>query len=142
MLHMPSTVLALTPEIFWLVCTCALTGLLWVPYVANRFKELGPPGWGWFPLPDPPPKARWADRAARAHLNAVENLVVFAPLVLAVQIATASTAATAMACQVYFWARLAHYAICVAGLPIVPRTLAFLMGVGAQGVLAAALLVR
>lgn len=139
---MPSIAPALPPEIYWLACTCALTGLLWVPYVANRFKELGPPGWGWFPLPDPPPRARWADRAARAHLNAVENLVVFAPLALAVHSTAASTTATAMACQVYFWARVAHYAISAAGLPIVPRTLAFLTGVGAQAVLAAALLAR
>lgn len=136
--HMPS----LPPELFWLACTCALTGLLWVPYVVNRFKELGPPGWGWFPLPDPPPQARWADRAARGHLNAVENLAVFAPLALAVHGAAAGSPATAMACQVYFWARVAHCAISALGMPIVPRTLAFLAGVAAQGVLAWALLVR
>lgn len=132
----------LAPELFWLTCTCVLTGLLWVPYVANRFSELGPPGWDWFPLPDPPPRARWADRAARAHLNAVENLVVFAPLALAVHSAAASTVATAIACQVYFWARVAHYAVSTLGLPIIPRTLAFLTGVGAQAVLAGALLLR
>jgi hypothetical protein len=73
----------LRPELFWLAATAVMTALLWLPYVANRFRELGPPGWEWFPLPDPPPRARWADRAARAHANAVENLVVFARLVLA-----------------------------------------------------------
>jgi hypothetical protein len=51
-------------------------------------------------------------------------------------------ARTAAACQVYFWARVAHHLVCMLGLPIVPRTLAFLAGVGAQLVLGAALLLR
>lgn len=120
------------PEIVWLTATCVLTGLLWIPYVINRFKELGPPGWNWYPPPDPPPRAAWAERAVRAHMNAVENLVVFAPLVLAVQVSGLNTAATATACQVYFWSRLTHALVCGFGLPIVPRTVAFLVGVGAQ----------
>jgi uncharacterized MAPEG superfamily protein len=125
----------LRPELFWLAATAVMTALLWLPYVANRFRELGPPGWQWFPLPDPPARARWADRAARAHANAVENLVVFAPLVLAVCLAGTTDARTAAASQVYFWARSAHYLVSTFGLPIVPRTLAFLAGVGAQLVL-------
>ena len=122
----------LPPELFWLTICCAMTGLLWVPYVANRFRELGPPGLSWFPPPDPPPRAPWAARAVRAHLNAVENLVVFAPLALAVPLAGLGSPATAMACKIYVLARAAHYGVCVAGMPIVPRTLAFLAGVAAQ----------
>lgn len=125
----------LQPELHWLAATCLMTGLLWVPYVANRFRELGPPGWQWFPPADPAPVAAWAGRAMRAHLNAVENLVVFAPLVLAVHTAGVADTTTAAACQVYFWARAAHYAVSLAGLPIVPRTIAFLAGVGSQLVL-------
>lgn len=120
------------PELYWLAATCVMTGVLWIPYVANRFRELGPPGWNWFPPADPPQIAHWAARAARAHLNAVENLVVFAPLALAVHASGTANAMTATACQIYFWTRLAHYAISVAGLPIIPRTLAFLIGVGAH----------
>jgi uncharacterized MAPEG superfamily protein len=120
------------PELRWLAATCVMTGLLWLPYVANRVRELGPPGWGWFPPPDPPQITRWADRAGRAHGNAVENLVVFAPLVLAVHAAGLANPATAAACQVYFWARLAHYGICVGGVPIAARTAAFLTGAGCQ----------
>lgn len=126
-------------ELFWLTATCALTSLLWVPYVANRFKELGPPGWGWFPRPDPLPRAPWAERTMRAHMNAVENLVVFAPLVLAVDARSLSSALTVAACQVYFWARASHFAIGILGLPIVARTMAFLVGFGAQITLAAIL---
>lgn len=139
---MPAATADLSSELFWLACTCAMTALLWLPYVINRFRELGPPGWDWFPLPDPPPRARWADRAAHAHTNAVENLVVFAPLALAVASAGASSPVTGAACQVYFWARAAHYLVSTAGLPIVPRTVAFLVGVAAQGTLAWSLLAR
>ncbi|MBX3589023.1 MAG: MAPEG family protein [Ramlibacter sp.] len=131
---------AVSAELLWLAATCVTTGLLWVPYVINRFRELGPPGWDWFPAPDPPPRAAWADRAQRAHANAVENLVVFAPLALAVHAGGLSSTATVLACQVYFVARLAHYAISLCGLPIVPRTIAFLAGVGCQLALGAALL--
>ncbi len=128
------------PELFWLAATCLFTGLAWVPYVANRFRELGPPGWQWFPPPDPPARAAWAARAWRAHLNAVENLVVFGALALGVHVAGAGSGATALASEGYFLARVAHYLVCVAGLPIVPRTVAFLVGVACQVVLAAALL--
>ena len=127
-------------EMTWLAATCVMTASMWAPYVANRFKELGPPGWQWFPPADPPPVAAWAARAMRAHMNALENLAVFAPLVLAVHTAGASSAVTAAACQVYFGARAVHYAVCVAGMPIVPRTVAFLFGVAAQLTLGWALL--
>ncbi|MCW5651568.1 MAG: MAPEG family protein [Ramlibacter sp.] len=127
-------------ELLWLAATCLWTGLLWMPYVINRFRELGPPGWDWFPAPDPAPRARWADRAQRAHANAVENLVVFAPLALAVHAGGVSSPFTVLACEVYFAARVAHYTICLCGLPIVPRTLAFLAGVGCQLTLGVALL--
>ncbi len=121
-----------SPELQWLALSAGWCALLWLPYVANRFKELGPPGWAWFPPADPPPRAPWAQRAWRAHLNAVENLVVFAPLVLAVVLAGRQDAGTALAAQLYFWARVGHYAVSIAGLPIVPRTLCFLLGLGAQ----------
>lgn len=127
-------------EIFWLALSAAMTGLLWVPYIINRVRELGLPSLAWFPPPDPPPKAAWAARAVRAHINAVENLVVFAPLALAVPLSGASTPVTITACGVYFFARVAHCLISVLGLPIIPRTLAFLVGVAAQMTLALRLL--
>ncbi|MEJ6002910.1 MAPEG family protein [Paucibacter soli] len=135
-----SVIQSSAPELYWLAATCLLSALLWLPYVVNRFQELGPPGWQWFPAPDPLPRAAWARRTMRAHLNAVENLVVFAPLALGVVIAGLGSPGTAWACRLYFCARVAHYAVCWAGLPIVPRTLCFLAGVAAQLFLAATLL--
>lgn len=131
---------AMTPELYWLALTTAMTGMLWLPYIVDRVVELGLPPTGWFPLPDPPPKAPWAARAVRAHLNAVENLVVFAPLALGVHVAGTGTSFTAAACMVYFFVRLAHYAIGIFGMPIPFRTAAFLAGFLAQMALAARLL--
>jgi uncharacterized MAPEG superfamily protein len=100
---------------------------MWVPYVVGRMtthgvmKAIGAPG------PDYPVDAPWADRARRAHLNAIENLAVFAPLVLVAAIIEISTRVTVLSAQIYVAARLAHYIIYVAGIPVV-RTIAFLAG--------------
>jgi uncharacterized MAPEG superfamily protein len=60
-------------------------------------------------------------------MNAIENLAVFAPLVLVAAIIEVSTKATVLSAQIYVAARLAHYVIYTAGIPVV-RTLAFLIG--------------
>ncbi|MGB0507709.1 MAG: MAPEG family protein, partial [Pikeienuella sp.] len=61
------------------------------------------------------------------HKNAVENLVVFAPLVLAAHIVGTNSEMTATAAMVYFLARLVHYVVYVMAVPVV-RTLAFAVG--------------
>jgi MAPEG family. len=72
----------------------------------------------------------------RAHLNAIENLAVFAPLVLVGAIIDVSTNATALSARIFVVARLAHYVIYAAGIPVL-RTLAFLVGACATLVIAA-----
>jgi uncharacterized MAPEG superfamily protein len=129
----------LTSELFWLVATATMTGLFWIPYIVNRMVEHGLWPAVYNRQPDTRPRAQWAERLMRAQANAVENLVVFAPLALAVQIAGAHTATTASACMVYFFARLAHVIIYTAGIPVL-RTLAFAVGFFAQMVLALTLL--
>ena len=93
----------------------------------------------WNPQPDTRPKAPWAERLMRAHSNAVENLGVFAPLVLALQIIGISTAITAGACMVYFFVRLAHAILYTFAIPLL-RTVAFVIGFGCQMALALTLL--
>ena len=73
-----------------------------------------------------------------AHDNAVENLVIFATLVLILAQLDYSTKWTALACAVYFWARLAHVIVYTMGVPVF-RTLAFAVGFAAQAVLALAI---
>ncbi|MBC8209441.1 MAG: MAPEG family protein [Gammaproteobacteria bacterium] len=41
--------------------------------------------------------------------NAIENLVLFAPLVLMLYAPGISTQSTALACAIYFFAHAAHY---------------------------------
>ena len=130
---------AITMELYWLVLTTLMTALIFVPYIVNRMQEHGVRRAVWNPQPDTRPKAQWAERLMRAHANAVENLVVFAPLVLALQIAGMNTATTASTCMVYFFARLAHVILYTFGVPLL-RTLAFAVGVGCQMVLALTLL--
>ncbi len=48
------------PELYWLTLTVAFTAVLWVPYVVNRFVELGRPTLKWFPAADPHIGARGA----------------------------------------------------------------------------------
>ena len=126
-------------ELFWLTLTVTMTALFWMPYILNRMTENGV--WGALQDPnfDKPPKAAWAERMMHAHTNAVENLVIFAPLVVLLLVADVSTPATIAACQLYFFARLGHYVIYTLGVPFL-RTVAFLAGFVAQMTLAVALL--
>jgi uncharacterized MAPEG superfamily protein len=128
----------LTPELFWLTLTVILTGLLWVPYILNRLVVRGLFGTLDNPSRDAKPHAPWANRLIFAHDNAVENLIVFAPLVLILSEIDYSTKWTVYACAVYFWARLAHVIIYAMGIPVL-RTLSFTVGFLAQAVLALAI---
>ena len=129
----------MTRELFWLTLTVILTGLLWVPYVLNRIMVRGVSGAMANPSRTDKPQAEWANRLMFAHDNAVENLIVFAPLVLILNAADVSTPTTVLTCAVYFWSRVVHLIVYTAGLPIL-RTLAFVVGFAAQAVLAVAIL--
>jgi len=63
------------------------------------------------------PCTGWAGRAARAHHNMLENLVLFAALVLTAVMAGRTNGATLLGAQLFFWARVAYAVIYVAGLP-------------------------
>lgn len=124
----------MSTELTYLVWVTVLTGLLWVPYVLNRFAVRGIGDTVGYPE-NPPPQAPWAQRLMKAHANAVENLVVFAALVLAAQVAGISNSATAAAAVVYFWARLAHAIVYTLKIPWL-RTLAFAVAFFAEATIA------
>jgi len=107
-----------------------LTGLLWVPYILNEILVRGVVDAVGYPE-HPKPLAPWAQRLKAAHYNAVENLVVFAPLVLVAQAAGVHAPAIATAACGYFWARVVHAAAYTLAVPWV-RTLAFVAGVAMQ----------
>lgn len=66
---------------------------------------------------DVPALTGWAGRARRAHLNMLENLVVFAIVVLVAQAAGKANSTTALGAMLFFWARLAYAVLYVAGVP-------------------------
>lgn len=127
------------PEIFWLAITAMMTGLFFVPYVLDRFVVRGVIGTLANPSNEDKPLHVWAQRAQRAHHNAVENLVVFVTLVAAAQFAGVSNQLTVLGCVLYFWARLAHYIIYTLGIPGL-RTLSFVVGVVGEVLIAVALI--
>jgi len=68
----------------------------------------------------------WGGRAARAHRNMLENLVLFASLVLVAVVAGKTNDMTLLGAQIFFWARLAYAVIFVSGI-IWVRTAAWLV---------------
>jgi len=129
----------LSIELYWLVMTVLMTSVFFWPYIINRMKEHGIWQAVWNPQPDTRPKAQWAERLMRAHANAVENLVVFAPLVLSIQMLGANTATTASVCMIYFIARFAHVLLYTFAVPLL-RTVFFVIGWACQMALALTLL--
>jgi uncharacterized MAPEG superfamily protein len=128
----------MSKELYWLVLTAAMTGLLWVPYILDRIMVRGVMGATANPSPTDKPQAAWAERMIAAHTNTVENLVVFAPLALAAQALNIHTETTALACALFFWSRLIYVVVYTAGIPVL-RTLAFVGGFIAQVMLVLAI---
>ena len=81
----------------------------------------------------------WAGRARRAHLNMVENLVLFAVLVLLAEIEDKNSAMTALGAAIFFWARLAYAVIYIAGIAWL-RTAAWFVSVIGMAMIAFELL--
>ena len=87
----------------------------------NLFLSLGNRG----DLPEPSPMAARADRAAR---NMLENLVLFVALALVAHLADRVTPTALLGAQLFFWGRVAHAIIYIAGIPWL-RTAAFAVSV-------------
>ena len=122
----------MTTELYWLTLTVLITALFWVPYILNRIGVRGV----WTAISGTTPEAiddqsLWAQRAVKAHQNAIENLAIIVPAVLIAHVASISTLVTQTAIVVYFFARLVHFLVYTAGIPVI-RTLAFATGWAAQ----------
>ena len=133
-MHMP-----LSPELAATAQIAAFTAILWIPIILNRLREMGL--WTALknPQPDVRPEADWAWRLANAHRNAIENLVVFAPLAVIVHLSGTGDALTAWWAGAFVVARIAHAVIYALGVPLL-RTMAFAVGFAAQMVMACRIL--
>ncbi|MFT7558115.1 MAG: putative MAPEG superfamily protein [Flavobacteriales bacterium] len=114
-------------ELLYLALYTLFTACMWVPYIINRIMEMGL----WLALKNPqveqPPKALWARRAQRAHLNSIENLVIFAPLAVAIDLLKLSSSLSVSLCMLFFVVRILHYFSYVFAIPLV-RTVLFFSG--------------
>jgi uncharacterized MAPEG superfamily protein len=77
---------------------------------------------------DLPPPSGWVGRARRAHHNMLENLVLFAVLVVAASIMERINAMTALGAQLFFWGRVAYAPVYIIGVPYL-RTATFAVSI-------------
>jgi uncharacterized MAPEG superfamily protein len=120
----------MTSELMSLTWVTTLTAVMWMPYILNMIAVRGLVNAVGYP-DDPEPLSPWAAKMKAAHSNAIENLVVFAALVLIADAADVSNATTVLACQIYFWARLVHLLSYTFAIPWV-RTVSFAAGFACQ----------
>lgn len=121
----------MTTELTYLVWSVALTFIIMLIAVMGASSEVGLPKLAGN-REEMPRIGGWAGRATRAHLNMLESLVLFAILVLVAQAANIHNASTLLGVQLFFWGRVAHAIIYIAGIPWL-RTLAF--GVSVAGLI-------
>ena len=88
---------------------------------------------------DLPVLTGFAGRARRAHLNMLENMVLFAALVLIAAVAGKANSTTAMGALVFFWARIVYAMIYLLGVPWL-RTAAWVVSVVGMAMIASQLI--
>jgi uncharacterized MAPEG superfamily protein len=106
----------MTPELFYLVWSAALTVVLAVIAVAGAQLQVGLPRLAGN-RENMPEITGWGGRAQRAHRNMLESLVLFAILVLTAKAAGISNGMTLLGAQLFFWGRVAHGVIYLIGIP-------------------------
>ena len=116
----------MSTELFYLLLTAILTGILWIPVVVGKVMARGPIQPADYKIAPTSPLPHWVERANRAHNNAVENFAPFAAVVLIAQAAGVSTSLTVNCAAVFFYARAAHALIHITGFSMFrARTLLF-----------------
>ena len=115
------------PELMWLLYAVALAFVQVLVAVTGATLQVGLPmlagnreGFA--------PCTGWAGRAARAHHNMLESLVLFTALVLVAVAAEKTGSQTLLGAQLFVWARLAYAVVYIAGIPWL-RTVVWLVSV-------------
>jgi uncharacterized MAPEG superfamily protein len=134
-------------DLMYLTWSAGLCAVMWIPYVLARIQAWGVIAAVGYPE-SPPAVPKWSERAQRAHVNMVENLVPLAALVLVGHQVGADPTTMAWGAALFFWARVVHWIVYTAGVPWA-RTLTFALAwagimialfgvIGAEGLPAAA----
>jgi uncharacterized MAPEG superfamily protein len=114
-------------EMRYLLAATILTALLRVPWLLNKVSVRGLQKISGYPS-ESEPLAPWARRLWYAHQDALDNLILFAPLVFLLEAADASSAISRIAAATFFWARLTHaivYAFAIPWLKMLAYVTAF-----------------
>jgi uncharacterized MAPEG superfamily protein len=114
-------------ELRYLAYTALLTAALWIPYIISQVQTNGLLTPANYVDPTPRKVPLWGMRANRAHVNAVEAFAPFAALVLIAHVAGKENAMTAFWAISFFWLRVIHAVVYLAGAPFI-RTVAFTLG--------------
>ena len=117
----------MTPELMYLLWSVALTVVLVVVATLGAIQQVGLPKLAGN-RENMPELQGWAGRAERAHRNMLESLVLFAILVLAARALNVSNNLTVLGAQLFFWGRVAHAVLYIAGVSWV-RTAAWAVSV-------------
>ncbi|HTG98101.1 MAG TPA: MAPEG family protein [Burkholderiales bacterium] len=115
------------PELMYLTWAVALTVVQMLIAVSGATLQVGLPALAGN-REGLPPYTGWVGRAYRAHHNMLENLVLFAALVLIAVVSTKTNATTLLGAQIFVWARVAYALIFLAGIPWL-RTLTWTVSV-------------
>ena len=126
------------PELHWLTLIVFATALMWLPHILQLTTQEGLVQAVRDPARETAHKALWAQRARRAHANAIENLVIFAPLVILIVLTDKGSEQTVLASMVFFIARIGHFLAYALAIPYA-RVILFFVGWACQMFLAAAL---
>jgi len=105
----------MTPELTYLLWSTVLTFVLVLIAASGAQSQVGLEKLAGN-REDMPDITGWAGRAQRAHLNMLENLILFAILVLVAHAAGIRNGMTLMGAQLFFWGRLAHAVLYIAGI--------------------------
>ena len=104
------------PELMWLLWAVALTFAQVLVAVAGAQMRVG--------LPvlvanreNMAEYAGWVGRAQRAHRNMLENMLLFATLILIAVVAGKTNGTTLLGAQIFFWGRVAYALVYYAGVP-------------------------
>jgi uncharacterized MAPEG superfamily protein len=104
------------PELMWLAWAVALAFAQMLVAVSGATLQVGLPALAGN-REGLPALTGWAGRAQRAHHNMLENLALFAALVLIAVAAGKTNATTLLGAQIFVWARLAYAFVYLAGIP-------------------------
>ncbi|MDJ1018459.1 MAG: MAPEG family protein [Paracoccaceae bacterium] len=117
----------MTTELTYLFLSALLLSVAWIPHIVGQVMTSGLlTADDYTNLRQQSDFPAWVRRANRAHVNLVEQFGAFATLVLIAHSLEITSGTMALAAAIFFWARIAHFIVFIAGIGILmARTVIF-----------------